>query len=292
MAEKYTTDKIITVRGQTLDEERALYGLKHVVLETCVFAGEKDGESALKECDVVEGTDCLFDLRYPLWHNDKVALNNCTMTENCRAALWYTRNIEIAHTKMHGIKALRECKNALIKESDIISPEFGWKTDGIRIFDSKASGEYCMLLAKNIEARRLEFKGKYSFQYVENVTISDSRLDTKDAFWHGKNILVENCIVTGEYLAWFAEDITFRNCTIIGTQPFCYCNNLRLENCIMQRTDLAFERSSVRAVIVGDVDSIKNPYSGSIRAGGVGEVIRDDDNAVCEIIIDKTLKRE
>ena len=83
---------------------------------------------------------------------------------------------------MHGIKALRECDNAVIKECDIVSPEFGWFTDGVRMTDSTAVGEYFMMRAKNIAARRLDFKGKYSFQYVEGVIITDSKLDTKDAF--------------------------------------------------------------------------------------------------------------
>ncbi len=48
------------------------------------------------------------------------------MTELCRAALWYSDNIDIENTKMHGIKALRECSDITIKNSDIISPEFGW----------------------------------------------------------------------------------------------------------------------------------------------------------------------
>ena len=53
------------------------------------------------------------------------------MTELCRAALWYTDHVEIVHTKMHGIKALRECVQAVVKDCDIISPEFGWSVRGI-----------------------------------------------------------------------------------------------------------------------------------------------------------------
>lgn len=280
------------IENKTMDEERALYGQERVEIDNCRFAGEADGESALKECGAVEARNCFFDLRYPLWHDNSVALENCEMTANCRAALWYTKNITAVKTKMHGIKALRECDNAVIKECDIVSPEFGWFTDGVRMTDSTAVGEYFMMRAKNIAARRLDFKGKYSFQYVEGVIITDSKLDTKDAFWHSKNVTVENCVVIGEYLGWYSKNLTFKNCTIIGTQPLCYCKNLRLIDCVMQKTDLSFERSEVYATLRESIDSIKNPYKGIIKAPAVGEIIRDDKNAKARIIIDPVLKRE
>lgn len=282
---------MIKVENQVMDEERALYGCEHVVLDNCKFQGPADGESALKECGIVEASNTLFDLRYPLWHNNGVNLNNCVLTENCRAALWYTQNIEIVKSELHGIKALRECKNAVMRDCDIRSPEFGWSTVGIRITDSKAAGEYFMMRAQNIAARRLDFNGKYSFQYVKNATILDSKLDTKDAFWHSKNVTVENCVVIGEYLGWFSVNLTFINCTIIGTQPLCYCKNLKLVDCVMQSTDLAFEKSEVYAVLRGEIDSIKNPTKGVIKAPAVGEIIRDDRSAKGKILIDPALMR-
>lgn len=279
------------VANKTMDEERALYGCDNVQIVNCRFEGPADGESALKECGRVEATDCFFDLRYPLWHDRSVLLENCEMTENCRAALWYTRDMTISNTKMHGIKALRECKNAVIKYCDIISPEFGWSTDGVRITDSTVKSEYFMMRASNIAARRLDFKGKYSFQYVHDVIIMDSKLDTKDAFWHSKNVTVENSVVIGEYLGWYSKNLTFKNCTIVGTQPLCYCKNLRLEDCVMQKTDLAFERSEVYAALREPIDSIKNPYKGVIKVPSAGEVIRDDPHAKCKILFDEMLKK-
>ena len=77
------------------------------------------------------------------------------------------------------------------------------------------------------------------------------------------------------------------NCKIIGTQPLCYCKNLKLINCEMVDTDLSFEKSQVDAVITTPVISIKNPLSGCIQVPEVGEIIRDDENSKCEIILTK-----
>ena len=278
------------VENKTLDEERALYGLPYIEIDGCRFEGPADGESALKECGTVSAKSCFFDLRYPLWHDAAVTLEDCEMTANCRAALWYTRNINVVKTKMHGIKALRECKNAIITDSDIISPEFGWSTDGVRMTNTTAKSEYFLMRAKNITASRLDFKGKYSFQYVENAVIKNSTLDTKDAFWHSKNVYVENSTVIGEYLGWYSKNLTFKNCTIIGTQPLCYCKGLKLIDCVMQKTDLSFERSEVNAKLRAPIDSIKNPYKGVIFVPAVGEIIRDDAKAKGKILIDPSLE--
>lgn len=51
--------------------------------------------------------------------------------------------------------------------------------------------------------KNIEYKGKYSFQYMENLEIENCKLDTKDAFWHSKNVIVKDSILKGEYLAWF-----------------------------------------------------------------------------------------
>ncbi len=269
-----------------------MYGEKNIELENCRFEGEEDGESALKECGSVAALNCYFDLRYPLWHDGKVTLKDCELSENCRAALWYSKNIEIDGCKLHGIKALRECGKIKVRNSDIVSPEFGWSSSDIIVYNTTAKSEYFMLRASNITAVELDFKGKYSFQYVKNAKLDRCKFDTKDAFWHSENVTVENSVVIGEYLGWYSKNLTFKNCTIIGTQPLCYCKNLKLIDCVMQKTDLAFERSTVHATVRSKVDSIKNPYGGVIAAAGVGEIIRDDKNAKCKIMIDPAMNRD
>ena len=266
----------------SFDEERALYGERYIYIRDCAFDGPADGESALKEAGEIRAENCYFNLRYPFWHCDKVEINNCEMTENCRAALWYSTDIDIDNCRLHGIKALRECKGVSIKSTDVISPEFGWFSSDITIKNSKFVSEYFMLRAKNLDFKDVDFKGKYSFQYIENSVFENCNFDTKDAFWHSKGVTVRNSVVKGEYLAWYAEDLTFENCTLIGTQPLCYCKNLRLVNCKMIDCDLSFEKSSVEAEIVGYVDSVKNPESGSISADSIGRIITESGN--CKII--------
>ena len=272
-----------TYSHERFGEERALYAVDGVKLLDCAFDGPEDGESALKECKNVECFGVFFNLRYPLWHDENVYMEYCDMTELCRAALWYSNDIDIQFSKLHGIKALRECRDINIADCDVKSIEFGWFSHNIKINKSKFQGEYFMLQATNLDMRNSSLLGKYSFQYIENSVFENCNFDTKDAFWHAKNITVKNSVVKGEYLAWYSENITFENCTIIGTQPLCYCKGLKLINCTMIDCDLSFERSEVEATVVGNITSVKNVYSGFVHADSIGEIITDDEKALAEI---------
>ena len=272
------------IENKTFDEERALYGSVDVKTVGCRFDGPADGESAFKESRDITAEDCLFNLRYPFWHTHTLNISDCEMTPLCRAALWYSDNINIKNTKLHGIKALRECENINISDSDIISPEFGWFSKNITMLGSSAESEYFMLKAENLTFTDVTMKGKYSFQYIKNCTFRNCVFDTKDAFWHAENILVENCTIKGEYLAWYSKNITFVNCKISGTQPLCYCEGLKMINCEMENADLAFEKSRVEAEITTPVISIKNPASGYIKVPSYDELILTEETE-CRIII-------
>lgn len=274
-----------TIKNQTFDEERALYGQQDLLVSKCSFDGPADGESAFKECREIAVEDCFFNLRYPFWHDDGLKISGSEMTPLCRAALWYSDGIQIENSKLHGIKALRECSNVEIRGCDIISAEFGWSTKNIRMEDTTAASEYFMMRSENLVFKNVHFKGKYSFQYIKNAVFEDCVFDTKDAFWHGENVTVRNSVVKGEYLAWYSDGLTLENCKIIGTQPLCYCKNLKLIHCEMVDADLCFEKSQVEATLTAPVISIKNPLSGRICVPAVGELIRDDEKSMGEVII-------
>ena len=280
------------IQNKTFDMERALYGSRDISVKDCSFGGPADGESAFKESSNVQAEHCFFNLRYPFWHDHKLEIHDSEMTELCRAALWYSDHITITGTKLHGIKALRECAEVKMKGCDIISPEFGWSVHSIEMENCTAESEYFMMRSDHLHFSNVQMKGKYSFQYIEDSVFENCVFDIKDAFWHAKNIVVRDSIVKGEYLAWYCENATFERCKIIGTQPLCYCKNLKLIDCEMEGADFAFERSDVQATITTPVISIKNPYAGRIIVPAVEEIIRDDENAMGEVVIDGRLAGE
>ena len=269
------------IKNATFDAERSLYGLDGAEVSECVFAGPADGESPLKECRNVDVSGCRFELRYPFWHDTQCVIRDCTLTESCRAALWYDKMLTMESSEIRGVKAFRECDVITIASVKANSEEFGWKCRNVTIDKLDLTSVYPFFECSDMYISDLNMTGKYSFQYTKNVVIKNSKLKTKDAFWHCKNVTVRDTVIEGEYLGWYSEGLHLINCTVIGTQPFCYANNLVLENCRLENCDLAFEKSDVTADVKGTIISIKNPLSGSITCDGA-ELINDT-NTSCKI---------
>ena len=243
----------------------------------CIFAGPADGESALKESGDVHLKECSFSLRYPLWHVKKFTMENSTMDELTRAAIWYATDGVIQNSTLGGIKAVRECERIRLEACHIVSQEFGWKSKEITLTDSDIESEYLFFDSRDVKLERVKMKGKYSFQYMKNLEISDCVLDTKDAFWHTENVPVITSEINGEYRGWHSRNLHLINCRISGTQPLCYCKNLVMDNCTMaEDCDLAFEESTLNADVNSVITSVKNPTSGVIAAKGYGEIILDE----------------
>ena len=268
-----TTNDIRRYENERFGQERALYMTRSALIRNCRFEGEEDGESALKESANLTVEYCYFDLRYPFWHVHGLNLRDSEMTPNCRAALWYDEDVSIERCKMHGIKAVRECKDVSLRDCDIDSPEFGWHSKNVSLSGGKVNSEYAFLGSDGVHLNGVDFSGKYSFQYAKGVRLKNCVLNTKDAFCHTKGARAEYCVINRDYLGWYSEGLTLVRCHIKGTQPLCYCKNLTLIDCTMEGCDLAFEYSDVHATVRSTIDSVKNPRLGRITAQGFGEII-------------------
>lgn len=273
--------------NQHYETERSLYNVKEIHLVSCRFEGPTDGESPLKESSNIFAETSYFDLRYPFWHDEKVRISDCVFTEKSRAAFWYDNDVEVKNSKLHGIKAFRECTKVSLSDCDILSPEFLWRDIDVTINHCSLTSEYAFFEDRKVQIDQLTMNGKYSFQYVQGGEIKNSELHTKDAFWHSENLTVRDSLIDGEYLGWYSKNLRLVHCHIKGTQPLCYCQGLVLEDCTMENADFAFEYSDVTADIKGSILSVKNPRSGKIVADSIGEVILKDSKypSTCQIVI-------
>ncbi|MNV42775.1 hypothetical protein D3C71_1344610 [compost metagenome] len=56
--------------------------------------------------------------------------------------------------------------------------------------------------------------------------------------------------------------------------------HLLIENGTILNTDLAFEYSTINVDATTQIDSVKNPVAGTIKAKGIGEIILDDEEII------------
>lgn len=275
------------IKDKEFAGERPLFATHNLKLDNVTIHA---GESALKECSNIEADNCRFEGKYPFWHNDGFVVRNCLFTDGARAALWYSRNLEMTDTRIEAPKMFREMDG--IKLTNVQIPdaqETLWHCHNVELNQVEADhGDYIFMHGSDIKISHFKLNGNYSFQYCKNVEIHDSVLNTKDAFWNTENVTVYDSVINGEYLGWHSHHLRLVNCHISGTQPLCYAHDLVMENCTMaDDADLAFEYSSVQASINSSVHSVKNPRSGKIIAKGYGEIVLDQNikaPADCEII--------
>ena len=268
------TNKTI-IRQTEFGGERPLFASHHLRLEQVTIHA---GESALKECSDIDAVECQFEGKYPFWHVDGFTVKDCKFTEGARAALWYSKHLDMRDTLVEAPKMFRDMEDlSLTNVSLPNAAETLWHCKGIRLENVEADhADYIFMHCQDIEIDHFKLNGNYSFQYARNIVIRNSTLNTKDAFWNTENVTVYDSTISGEYLGWHSHNLRLVNCHIEGTQPLCYAHNLVLENCTFgPDADLAFEYSEVQADVKGHITSVKTPRTGCIQAGSIGEIIID-----------------
>ena len=262
--------------GKEFGGERALFAVKNVELRGCTF---HPGESALKCTANIVAENCLFEGKYPFWHTDGFRVTDCTFTPGARAALWYSRDLMMKHTRVDAPKMFREMEHLELEDVEIPdAQETLWSCRDVKLRNvTVKNADYLFMHGADIGIENYRQQGNYSFQYCRNVVIRNAVIDSKDAFWETENVTIYDSELTGEYLGWHSKGLKLVRCKINGTQPLCYAENLVMEDCVMgDECDLAFEDSTVEATVDSAIVSVKNPRSGSIKALAIGEVILDE----------------
>lgn len=220
------------ISGKEYGGERPLFASHDLYLENVTIHA---GESALKECTNIEAVGCRFEGKYPFWHVDGFVVKNCLFTEGARAALWYSRNLEMTDTLVEAPKMFREMDGIRLERVRIPdAQETLWHCRNVELKNVEvAHADYLFMHSENIRIEDYRQQGNYSFQYCKNVEIRNAVIDSKDAFWNTENVTVYDSELEGEYLGWHSKNLRLVNCKISGTQPLCYAHNLILENCTM-----------------------------------------------------------
>lgn len=276
--------------GQEFGGERPLYREKDLYLEDVVI---RPGESGLKETANITAVKCRFEGKYPLWECDGFVVKDSILTVGARSGLWYSRGGELYNTIIDAPKTFRRMTG--IKMRDCWIPggsETFWDCSDIDVKDCQIErADYVFMHCENIVLENVKLQGNYGFQYAKNVVIKNCVLNSKDSFWEAENVEVYDSVINGEYLAWYSKNLKLVRCHITETQPLCYCEGLVMEDCTFgSDCDLAFEYSDVEATVKGHVVSIKNPRSGHIHVGSVGDIIIDENIKApgdCQITSDK-----
>lgn len=264
------------IKNKEYGGERPLYAQHDLRLENVTI---HVGESSLKECSNIEAEDCTFEGKYVFWETRGFKAHNCYFAESARSSLWYSTDCQMTSCRCDAPKLFRRMKGIYVADTDFPNGEqFLWDCDDITMQNvSIANCDYVFMHSHNIRLDNYRQDGNYGFQYARNVEIHNAVINSKDAFWEAENVTLVDCEVNGEYLGWYAKNMRLVRCHLTGEQLLCYVDGLTLEDCTFgPDANLLFEYSTVNGTIKGDVTSIKNPTSGTLKIEGkVGELIID-----------------
>lgn len=262
------------IENETYVGERCLFNSSFLDISNSTFL---DGESPLKESSNISLNNCSFKWKYPLWYCNNVTCNNVKLFETARSGIWYTKNIVINDSIIDAPKTFRRAKHIVLNNVTMNNAlESFWNCKDIKLNKITAKGDYFGMNSTDIVVENFHLDGNYAFDGGKNIVVKNSTMNSKDAFWNCKNVRVENSFINGEYLGWNTSDITFVNCKIISHQGFCYMKNVKLINCELIDSDLCFEYcKDIDASLNSTIMSVKNPFSGIIRAKSIGELILD-----------------
>ncbi len=262
------------LRNGKFEGERALFFAKDLVIYDSVF---ENGESPLKQSQNIEIHNTAFRWKYPMWYSRDIKVYNSILETSARSGIWYTHNIEIMNTVIDAPKTFRRSSGITLKNVEMKNAqESMWNCSDISLGNVHVVGDYFAMNCENIVAHNLKIDGNYAFDGAKNIEIYDSVLNSKDAFWNCENVVVYNSTIDGEYLGWNSMNVRLVGCKIISNQGMCYMENLVLEDCVFERTDLAFEYSTVDAVVNSHIDSVKNVTAGRVAARSIGEIIMEE----------------
>ena len=263
------------IQDKSFEGERSLFKLRNALIRNCEF---HDGESPLKETEnlVIENTS--FKWKYPVWYAKNIKISSCNFYEDTRAGFWYCEDVSIDNTVIDSPKNIRRCNNLSLENVTFTDgSETLWDCNEVVLNNITLKGDYLLMNSENVKVKGLVLDGHYPFDGCSNVVVEDSKLITKDAFWNCDNVTVRNSYINGEYLGWNSKNLTFENCVIESHQGLCYIKKLTMKNCSLINTDLSFEYcEDIDADITSEIDSVKNPISGVIKAKGIKELILDE----------------
>lgn len=263
------------IKEKTFEGERALYNIHDKELTNVTF---QNGESPLKECSNLKIYDSIFKWKYPLWYSKDIYVNNTTWLEMARSGVWYTNNITVENSLIEAPKQFRRCKDVTLNNVDLPNAlETLWSCDNVNLNNVRCRGDYFGMNSNNIKINNFVISGNYTFDGANNIEIHNAKMSSRDSFWNCENVIVYDSLIIGEYLGWNSKNVVFVNCTIDSNQGMCYMQNIKMKNCKLLNTDLCFELcEDVDAQIISEIESVKNPISGTISAKRIKDIILEE----------------
>lgn len=276
------------IKNLTFKGNRILSNIYDKNYVKCVFY---DGLYQFKNSKSITIDNCTFFSKYTFWTTSDINIFNSLFERDTRAVFWYTTNLEIKKTTFLGAKVINYSSNIKIQDSIIHSDYDFWNSSDISIFSSELVGDYLLYYSANIDISNCKIESKQALQMCKNIKMSKTAIKSSDILWHAQDGFFEDVYFSGKNIGWNSKNLTFNNCFFEGETPFCYASNIIFNNCKFINSNGAFEDSTIRGTVSGDIKSIFKPkeLDLTIKTNVIPKVIFNENykNNICIKIIDE-----
>ena len=169
-------------------------------------------------CENVRTDRCSWteDARAGVWYSRNVSVKDALIMapKNFRRCTGLTL---CGVTFPNAEETLWDCRDVKLRDVSASGHYFCMNCDGLEAENLTLNGNYSFDGAKNAVIRNSHLLTKDAFWNSENVTVENSFISGEYLGWNSKNLTLINCTVESNQGLCYAEGLVLRNCRLTGT---------------------------------------------------------------------------
>lgn len=199
-------------------EELIAYGSKEAIIENLKDAGSVrkrliaalpvwiPGKNRLTVLIILcfKSDGVLFNLRYPFWHDHGLTIRHSELTENCRAALWYSDGLTRINCKIIGTQPLCYCKNLKLMNCEMLETDLAFEKSQVEA-----------TIATKVDSIKNPLSGRIIVPDVGEIILDDPKAKGEIAIARqNRRIHEQNSLIFGRSSRYMSKNIL-----VISTSP-------------------------------------------------------------------------
>ena len=255
--------------------ESPLKESSNIILDTTLFRWKYP----LWYCSNVKADNCTwFDMaRAGVWYTDNIEVNNAVIQapKNFRRSRGI-RLMDVAFT--NALETMWSCSDVELTRVSVAKGDyFAMNCSNMTVDGLTLDGNYSFDGVKNAVIRNSRLLTKDAFWNSENITVYDSFISGEYLGWNSKNLTLVNCTIESLQGMCYIDNLVMKNCKLINTTlAFEYSN---VDADISSAIDSVFNpgAGTIRAERIGELIIEKDKIDPSLTRIVCNEVAKESD---------------
>ncbi|MBO4484766.1 MAG: DUF3737 family protein [Lachnospiraceae bacterium] len=255
--------------------ESPLKESSNIILDTTLFRWKYP----LWYCSNVKADNCTwFDMaRAGVWYTNNIEVNNAVIQapKNFRRS----RGIKLTDVAFtNALETVWSCSDVELTRVSVAKGDyFAMNCSNLTVNGLTLDGNYSFDGVKNAVIRNSRLLTKDAFWNSENITVYDSFISGEYLGWNSKKLTLVNCTIESLQGMCYIDNLVMKNCKLINTTLAFEYSNVDAE--IMSGIDSVFNPGSgtIRAERIGELIVEKDKVDPSLTRIVCSEIAKESD---------------